>query len=145
MERAAIQSLNDQLNASAVDRPDALKSVKGLSDQRQQAETVATQFESLFMGMMMKSMRKTVPESGLLGKGLGRTQYQEMLDQQWAQLGGMPRDPRFHEALVRQIMQEPEGTARAVGRMNEAAAPMPLETAGGIAVGGMETESKFQK
>ena len=44
---------------------------------------VAQQFESLFVQMMMKSMRDTVPKDGLLG-GDQNGVYQEMQDKQMA-------------------------------------------------------------
>ena len=44
----------------------------------------AQQFEALFLQMMLKSMRDTVPSGGLLDSQQGEF-YQSMLDQQWAQ------------------------------------------------------------
>jgi flagellar protein FlgJ len=43
----------------------------------------AQQFESLFLNMMMKEMRKTVDRSGLLGSDAMET-YEQMFDQQVA-------------------------------------------------------------
>jgi Rod binding domain-containing protein len=93
--------------ASALD-PARLNDLNAIADPRARAEALATQLENVFMELLVKSMRATVPEDGLLGKGLGRRTYIQMLDQQWAALGGMPRDPRFHQALVRQIMDVKE-------------------------------------
>jgi Rod binding domain-containing protein len=43
----------------------------------------ATQeFESLFIAQMMKSMRGTVPQSGLMGSDSGQGIFREMLDQE---------------------------------------------------------------
>ncbi len=44
-------------------------------------KAVAQQFESIFVQMMMKSMRDTVPESGLFNDESMRF-YQDMMDQQ---------------------------------------------------------------
>ena len=44
---------------------------------------VAQQFESLFMSMMLKSMRDTLPEDSLFGSSSMQT-YTEMFDQQLA-------------------------------------------------------------
>ncbi|MCE8014785.1 flagellar assembly peptidoglycan hydrolase FlgJ [Halomonas sp. MCCC 1A17488] len=44
----------------------------------------AQQFEALFLQMMLKSMRDTIPDGGLLDSQQGEF-YQSMLDQQWAQ------------------------------------------------------------
>lgn len=43
----------------------------------------AEQFEAMFLQMMMKSMRETVPDGGLLDSGDTKT-FEQMLDQQFA-------------------------------------------------------------
>lgn len=53
-------------------------------DPRQAAKQVATQFEAMFMQMVLKSMRDATPKSGLL-ESQGQDLYQGMLDQQIAQ------------------------------------------------------------
>lgn len=112
-------AINDRLNASALSDPASLKRIATMSDPKARAEALAGQLEGVFFSMMVKSMRATVPEGGLLGKGLGGRNYVEMLDQQLSELSGMPRDSRFHEALVRQIMQNPEETSRNLAKMSE--------------------------
>lgn len=106
IQNAGVNSITDPLSVQKLAR---------IEDAKQRAEAVATQFESIFMSMMIKSMRDTVPEGGLLGEGLGGKTYVEMLDQQMAQMGGLPRDPRFHEALVRQIIQDPKAMEKVSG------------------------------
>ena len=57
----------------------------GLTDkQRQQAKKVSQDFEALFVGMMMKSMRATVGKDKLTGGGHGDEVYRSMLDQEYA-------------------------------------------------------------
>jgi flagellar protein FlgJ len=57
----------------------------GLTDkQRQQAKKVSQDFEALFVGMMMKSMRSTVAKDTLTGGGHGEEVYRSMLDQAYA-------------------------------------------------------------
>ncbi|MCE5231076.1 rod-binding protein [bacterium] len=106
------------LPINTVTDPISAHRLSNISDTKQRAEAVATQFETIFMGMMVKAMRATVPDGGILGDGLGGKTYVEMLDQQMAEMGGLPRDPRFHEALVRQIMQSPDA-ARKVSQAGE--------------------------
>jgi flagellar protein FlgJ len=63
--------------------------VAALSQLRNQAhikpdqaiEKVAQQFESVFVGMMLKAMRETVPEGGLFGDEATKT-FEQMLDSQ---------------------------------------------------------------
>lgn len=101
-----------QVGVNTIADPTSAQRLSNIGDPKQRAEAVATQFESIFMGMMVKAMRATVPDAGLLGDGLGGKTFVEMLDQQMAQMGGLPRDPRFHEALVRQISQSPDAVRK---------------------------------
>ena len=52
--------------------------------QRLQAKKVSQDFEALFVGMMMKSMRATVGKDQLTGGGHGDEVYRSMLDQEYA-------------------------------------------------------------
>lgn len=63
----------------------SLQALKAQSrEQPQQAlAEVARQFESLFTSMLLKSMRATLPQDGLMQSGDVGT-YQEMFDQQLA-------------------------------------------------------------
>ncbi len=47
--------------------------------------TAATQLEGVFLGMMMKEMRATVPENSLFGSSPAETTFNEMLDEQRSQ------------------------------------------------------------
>lgn len=47
-------------------------------------KAAAEQFESVFLEMMLKSMREAIPESGLMDSQQSKF-YTEMLDKQWAQ------------------------------------------------------------
>ncbi|WP_445005320.1 flagellar assembly peptidoglycan hydrolase FlgJ [Halomonas mongoliensis] len=49
------------------------------------ARGAAEQFEALFIQMMLKSMRDTIPQSGLM-ESQATEMYQSMLDQQWSQV-----------------------------------------------------------
>jgi flagellar protein FlgJ len=63
--------------------------------------TAATQFEALFMNMILKNMRDAAPKDGLLSSSAGAT-YTGMLDQQLSQqLAG--RGTGLADMLVRQL------------------------------------------
>lgn len=47
-------------------------------------EKACEQFESLLLGMMIREMRATVPESGLLPESMAETLFTGMLDEQYA-------------------------------------------------------------
>lgn len=53
-------------------------------DPKAAVKSAATQFEALFMHMVLKSMRDATPKSGLLGTDTAHDTYSAMLDQQLA-------------------------------------------------------------
>src|SRR5689334_5486364 len=57
---------------------------KSAEKDKQAAGKVAKEFESLFVGMMLKSMRETVGKDKLAGGGHGEEAYQSLLDQEYA-------------------------------------------------------------
>jgi Rod binding domain-containing protein len=116
-----VRTLNSaaSLGVNTLTDPMSAQRLTSIADPRQRAEALADQLESVFSSMMLKAMRDTVPQGGLLGRGLGGENYVQMLDQQMAQMGVLPRDPRFHEALVNQILQSPGEAAQALNNMKE--------------------------
>jgi flagellar protein FlgJ len=46
----------------------------------------AKAFEAVFINQLMKNMRKTLPEDGLLGKGFANQVFNGMLDQEYSQM-----------------------------------------------------------
>jgi peptidoglycan hydrolase FlgJ len=64
----------------------------------------ATQeFESLFVAQMMREMRSTIPESGLLGAGSGQQIFREMLDQELSRRAAYSGNFGIGELLYRQL------------------------------------------
>lgn len=79
----------------------------GLSEkQRHQAKKVSQDFEALFVGMMMKSMRSTVGEDKLTGGGHGEETFRSLLDQEYAtaavKRGGIGLAKQIEKEIVRQ-------------------------------------------
>jgi len=74
--------------------------------QRLQAKKVSQDFEGLFVGMMMKSMRSTIQEDKLTGGGHGEEVYRSLLDQEYAEAsvkrGGMGLAKQIEKEIVRQ-------------------------------------------
>lgn len=52
---------------------------------RKSAQKVAREFEAMFAGFMVKSMRETVGKDSLTGGGRGEEIFRSMLDQEYAQ------------------------------------------------------------
>ena len=79
----------------------------GLSEkQRQQAKKVSQDFEGLFIGMMMKSMRETVGKDKLTGGGHGEDVYRSILDQEYVaasvKRGGFGLAKYIEKDIIRQ-------------------------------------------
>jgi peptidoglycan hydrolase FlgJ len=75
------------------------------TDPKAAVKEAARQFESLFMNELMKSMRATTLDSGLMDAGSGGELATGMLDQQFAgQLTGMPGG--LSEAIMRQLERQ---------------------------------------
>lgn len=70
------------------------------------ARKVAREFESLFVGMMLKSMRETVGKEGMTGGGHGEETYRALLDQEYANAiaghGGIGLAGIIEQQLLRQ-------------------------------------------
>jgi flagellar protein FlgJ len=77
-------------------------------------ESVAQQFESLFLNIMLKEMRKTVGRSELLGSDAMDT-YQQMFDQQiavgMAKAGGIGLAPFIEQQLQKGDAPQAKRTA----------------------------------
>jgi flagellar protein FlgJ len=69
----------EQLGARAEVNGEQLTDAK-----RKQLKKISQDFESLFTGMMLKSMRATVSEDKLTGGGKAEETYRSMLDQEYA-------------------------------------------------------------
>lgn len=77
------------------------------------AKKVAREFEAMFVGMMLKSMRETVGKDKLTGGGHGEEVYRSLLDQEYAKgvvdSGGVGLARMIEKQLVRQDKKvEPE-------------------------------------
>ena len=103
---------------------DALRS-RAAGDPKGAVREVAKQFETLFMNELMKSMRSTTMQSGMLdnpGTGMGT----EMLDAQFAgQLAGRPGG--LSEAIMKQLERQmglAPGPIPRVGSANNTPAPL---------------------
>lgn len=98
---------------------------KAATDPRGAVREAAKQFESLFMGELMKSMRSTTLASGMLDNS-GSSMGTEMLDSQLAtQMAGMPGG--LSEAIAKQLERQmglSPGPFPAMGSANNTLAPL---------------------
>jgi peptidoglycan hydrolase FlgJ len=97
---------------------------QGRSDPKAAVQAAARQFEALFMNELMKSMRATTMDSGLMGGGQGGELATGMLDQQFAgQLTGMPGG--LADAIARQLERQ-MGVAPGPIPATRGANPLPV-------------------
>ena len=73
---------NPRLNARA---EKAKRLQQGVSQENKSLKETADQFEVLFVHNLMKEMRKTVPQGGLLPNNHGGKIFQDMLDEKYAE------------------------------------------------------------
>jgi flagellar protein FlgJ len=100
---------------------------KGLGDLKQSAKTgspealkgAATQFESMFINMMMKSMREATPQDGPMDSQETKT-FTSMLDQQMSQKLAK-RGVGLADVLVRQLNAQAQGQAALTQQMDQQA------------------------
>lgn len=126
---------------------------KGLGDLKQSAKTgspdalkgAATQFESMFINMMMKSMRDATPQDGPMDSQETRT-FTSMLDQQMSQKLAK-RGIGLADVLVRQLGAQAQGQelaqqmdkqALAIGGAQGAAGSNGAANAGGDIMSGLD-------
>ncbi|WP_295993723.1 flagellar assembly peptidoglycan hydrolase FlgJ [Rugamonas sp.] len=103
--------------------------VKGMGDLRKSAQanspaamkTAATQFEAMFVNMMMKSMRDATPQDGLTDSSQSKM-FTSMLDQQTSQ-NIAKKGIGLADMLMRQLSKTTSAQALAVGDDGAVAAP----------------------
>lgn len=76
------------------------------------ARKAAREFEALFVGMMLKSMRETVGKDMLTGKGQGEDIYRSLLDQEYAKSIAEQGGLGLAKTIEKQLL-EPRYTAAA--------------------------------
>lgn len=88
--------------------PNAMADLKRLArdNDPQALEAAAKQFESLFLAMVLKSMRATIPSGGLMENDQTKL-YQSLLDQQLAANMAASGGTGLARALVRQMSGDP--------------------------------------
>lgn len=87
-------------------------------DEKKLREAVAG-FESIFMQQILTSMRRTLPEEGLLSGGQGEKMFQDLMDMEYAKrMSGQDNQRGLKEEMFRQLTMTrssrpvlPEGAA----------------------------------
>jgi flagellar protein FlgJ len=73
------------------------------ADESAKLKGVAKDFESIFVGIMLKSMRDSVQKSGLLDGGNGEDIFRELLDQEYSKSISAQGDSSIATAIEREM------------------------------------------
>ena len=76
------------------------------------------EFESLFVSMMMKEMRKTVPDGGLLSSSFATDTYQDMFDEEISKAASRGNGIGIADAMYRQISTKLKNTYKVTDNVN---------------------------
>src|SRR5471030_575066 len=117
--------MNSSPTSSATNSPDLSSQlaidVKGMADLRKSAQAnspqamkqAATQFEAMFVNMMMKSMRDASPQDGITDSSQTKM-FTSMLDQQTSQ-NIAKKGIGIADMLIRQLSKNSSAQAQAIG------------------------------
>lgn len=100
--------MESYLSSSIHIDPKTVQSSSGSQDSTSAAHLKQTcsEMESLFIFYLLKEMRESIPESGLLGGGETEKLYTSMLDQELAREIASKREIGLSEMLYRQFMNQ---------------------------------------
>lgn len=87
------------MSASKPDFDQSTRKARDLESLRQSTQ----EFEALYINEMFKAMRKTIPESGLIEKGMSEDIYQEMLDMERARTASEGKGIGLGNAMFEQL------------------------------------------
>jgi|GEM_PF-1014023 len=73
------------------------------SDESAKLKGLAKDFESIFVGIMLKSMRDSVQKSGFLDGGNGEDIFRELLDQEYSKSISAQGDSSIATAIEREM------------------------------------------
>lgn len=79
-----ISAVSGNVSANGTNMVDAATGQRTANKEAVAAKKVAKEFEALFVGMMLKSMRETVGKDKLINGGHGEEIYRSLLDQEYA-------------------------------------------------------------
>ena len=97
----------------------------GTDKERVAARKAGREFESLFVGMMLKSMRETVGKDMLAGKGQSEEIYRSLLDQEYAKAVVEQGGLGLAKVIEAQLINQPARRPNTDVKTGEAASPLP--------------------
>lgn len=124
--QAVTEKANTVSNANALSRNAAALKGDHSAAQDEKIWKVACGFEEIFVNMMLKQMRKTTMDSGLIGQDNASRIYREMFDSEVAGLSAQSRQVGFskiiHDYLTDQMNVAPIKSEESVSKDTNQAA-----------------------
>ncbi len=87
------------------------------------AHKVATEFEAMFAGMMLKSMRSSMAPDKLTGGGRGEEVFQSLLDQEYAMAIANQGGLGIAQSIEKQLLEDAARQEKAAQRRNPGDTP----------------------
>jgi flagellar protein FlgJ len=97
---------------------------------KQAVKKVARDFESVFIGMMFKSMRETVGKDSLTGGGHGEEVYRSMLDQEYAKAACEGQGMGLAGLIEKELTKTVHGADKKNVALPDSAAALNIPNAG---------------
>lgn len=85
-----------------IDNTPKMKNIKTPED-AEKLQEVCKEFEAIFLNMMLKQMRRTVPEGNLVEKSFAREMYESMQDEEMAKEMAKGRGIGLAQELYKQL------------------------------------------
>lgn len=101
---------------------------KSIEDSPEAIKEAARTFESLFLNEIMKNMRKTLPQDGLLNQGFANNVFNSMLDQEYSQIASKSGQLGLADVIARQLGADPTEIALKEAELEKAEAAQAEKT-----------------
>jgi Rod binding domain-containing protein len=100
----------DAFTMSKLSSPAVPKELSALSrkESPEQVMAAAQSFEAIFVNQLLKSMRATLPEDGLMENSFAKGMFTEMLDKEYAQMSVKSRSFGLADMIARQFGINPD-------------------------------------
>ncbi len=113
-----MQNVQSELSSAKEDPfgvPSRIQGAKGPKDEKAQIKELSNEFESLFLGIVLKAMRDTVPKSGLVDGGNAEDIYKSMLDTEYAKNMAAQRHTGIADNIEKFLLEASGNMDRAKG------------------------------
>ena len=109
-----------RLQAQVAKQDRALAVEKATPRERQEIRQISNEFESLFLNLVLKAMRDTVPKSGLVDGGNAEDIYKSLLDDEYTKMMAAQRSTGIADN-IEEFLLRAQADTRATPETDQAA------------------------